>query len=160
MLQLKYKVERVGTMKIYTSRYSNKELRTGRYTPVGITVGAPRFSLGYELKGNIRELAPFGSLFNVEDRREFTEKYFEKMDKVGVSRVKAIFKQYERYGKDIVLLCYEDVREPNEWCHRLVFAEWWKARTGEEITELEDPTPCKVKKPKAETEKFDQMALF
>lgn len=146
-------------MKIYTSRYSNKELRSGMYTPVGITVGSPRFRLGYTLMGNIKELAPYGSLFKVNDRKEFTEKYFAKMDKVGVDKVRAIFDMYKRYGKDIVLLCYEDVREPGEWCHRLVFAEWWKARTGEEIVELRDPTPCKIKAQVRE-EEDDQMQLF
>ena len=48
---------------IYTSRYSNPELKTGNYTVVGITRGAPKFPLRYTLAGNIMEIAPPGYLF-------------------------------------------------------------------------------------------------
>ena len=41
---------------IYTSRYQNPELATGRYTVVGITRGKPKFPLKYELAGNIIEM--------------------------------------------------------------------------------------------------------
>ena len=41
---------------IYTSRYSNPELKTGNYTVVGITRGAPKFPLRYTLAGNIMEI--------------------------------------------------------------------------------------------------------
>lgn len=51
-------------------------------------------------------------------------------------------------GKPVVLCCYEDVRKPGEWCHRLVFAEWWFKRTGEKIIELQDPSPNKWEKKK------------
>jgi hypothetical protein len=33
--------------------------------------------------------------------------------------------------------CFQDVRQPDTWCHRLVFAEWWQEQTGETATELE-----------------------
>ena len=52
-------------------------------------------------------------------------------------------------GKELVLLCYEDVRVPGDWCHRTVFAEWWAEQTGELIEELYDPSEPKVKKPAA-----------
>ena len=62
------------------------------------------------------------------------------------------------FNKDIVLCCYEDVRIPDEWCHRLVFAEWWQARTGMVIPELQDSSTCKSgKKPEAPQK---QMTLF
>lgn len=130
---------------IFTSRYSNPELKTGNYTVVGITRGAPKFKLGYTLAGNIFEIAPPGYLFNEYNRERFTGPYFRHMDKVGVALIKRIFAAYElkAQGKPLVLCCYEDVRKPNEWCHRLVFAEWWKARTGETIEELPDPSPNK-----------------
>lgn len=130
---------------IYTSRYSNPELRTGKYTVVGITRGAPKFPLHYRLDGNIMDIAPPGYLFNEYDRGRFTPRYFQHMDRTGVVKIRKILSQYEAMGKPVVLCCYEDVRKPNEWCHRLVFAEWWKARTGEVIEELYDPT--EVKKP-------------
>ena len=125
---------------IYTSRYSNPELQSGKYTVVGITRGAPKFPLKYALSGNSIEIAPPGYLFNENDRVKFTPAYFRHMDRTGARRIAGILASYERIdrSKDVVLCCYEDVRIPGEWCHRLVFAEWWLARTGERIEELPD----------------------
>lgn len=128
---------------IYTSRYSNPELKTGNYTVVGITRGAPKFPLRYTLAGNIMEIAPPGYLFNEYNRERFTPSYFQHMDRVGTARIAQILQHYEDMGKPVVLCCYEDVRKPGEWCHRLVFAEWWLQRTGEIIEELPDPSPNK-----------------
>lgn len=83
-------------------------------------------------------------------------------------------------GKELVFLCYEDVRIPEDWCHRTVFGQWYCEQTGEIIKELPDPNPPKVKKPpvqkqakkeeskrtapqkeaKTETEGYEQMSLF
>ncbi len=128
---------------VYTSRYSNPELKSGKYTVVGITRGAPKFPLQYRLDGNIIDIAPPGYLFNEYDRARFTPSYFRHMDKTGVTRIQQILKRYEAQGKPVVLCCYEDVRKPGEWCHRLVFAEWWLSRTGQLIEELPDPSPSK-----------------
>ena len=125
---------------IYTSRYQNPELATGHYTVVGVTRGAPKFPLKYPLAGNIMEIAPPGYLFNEYDRARFTPRYFQNMDRQGAQKIAHILAQYEKQGEDVVLCCYEDVRKPNEWCHRLVFAEWWESRTGEKIPELPDPS--------------------
>lgn len=158
-------------LKIYTSRYQNPELSNGSYTVVGITRGAPKFPLRYVLAGNIIEIAPPGYLFNEYDRTRFTRPYFANMDRVGVAKIRSILNQYLVLGKDVVLCCYEDVTKPGEWCHRLVFAEWWKARTGETIEELKDPSTYKAKQgsglilPKKEPEKHkepepEQLSLF
>lgn len=130
---------------LYTSRYSNPELRSGKYTVVGITRGKPKFPLGYELAGNIIEIAPPGYLFNEYDRARFTPQYFRHMDKTGIKRILDILASYQKRDpeRDVVLCCYEDVRIPGEWCHRLVFAEWWNQRTGEIIEELPDPSTPK-----------------
>ena len=135
---------------IYTSRFSNPELKTGKYTVVGVTRGAPKFPLQYRLDGNIMEIAPPGWLFNEYDRAKFTPQYFRNIDRIGVQRIARILRGYESLGKPVVLCCYEDVRKPGEWCHRLVFAEWWLARTGEVIEELPDPSPNKWAQPKAQ----------
>ena len=95
------------------------------------------------------DIAPPGYLFNEYNRARFTPAYFRHMDKTGVNRIAQILRGYEAMGKPVVLCCYEDVRKPNEWCHRLVFAEWWMSRTGEVIEELPDPSPNKWL-PKAE----------
>ena len=70
---------------IYTSRYSNPELKTGNYTVVGITRGAPKFPLRYTLAGNIMEIAPPGYLFNEYNRERFTPPYFQHMVSKGTA---------------------------------------------------------------------------
>lgn len=130
---------------IYTSRFSNPELKSGKYTVVGIVRGLPRFRLGYERAGNIIDIAPTKELFNVNDRSEFTMPYKKHLDDVGFSRIAAQIQRYVDLGKDVVLCCYEDVRIPDEWCHRQLFAEWWLSKTGEAIPELKDDSPTKIK---------------
>ena len=127
--------------RIYTSRFSNKELETGKYTVVGIVRSMPRFKVKYQIAGNIRQIAPPGYLWNENDRERFTEPYFKHLEKSGYSLIGAIIQSYLDKGKDVVLCCYEDVRKPDEWCHRLVFAEWWNRKTGQKVEELPDPSP-------------------
>ena len=121
-----------------TARFKNKDLVNDRYVKVAITVGMPKFKLQYELAGRIKSLAPW-SLMKENDRQEFTRKYFEILDRIGVNRILAEIKKYQSEGKEIVLLCYEDVSGGRTWCHRLVFAEWWLLKTGEIIEELPEP---------------------
>lgn len=74
---------------IYTSRFSNPELKSGKYTVVGIVRGLPRFRLGYERARNIIDIAPTKELFDVYDRAEFTAPYKKHLDDVGFARISA-----------------------------------------------------------------------
>lgn len=132
---------------IYTSRFSNPELINGNYTVVGMVRGLPRYKLKYKLAGNIIDIAPSRELFDIYDRDLFTPPYMENLDKIGLERISQKLEKYTAMGKDVVLCCYEDVRKPGEWCHRLVFAEWWLKRTGQTIPELVDNSPIKGVKP-------------
>ena len=138
-------------MAIYTSRFSNPVLRQECYTAVRISLGAPRWKLGYSLDGAIKDLMPVGLLGKYdEDMEGFKKEYFKRLDCIGVDKIKRQLQPLEHKGNDIVLLCYEDIRKgPNDWCHRVMFAEWWKLRTGELIEELPDsttvPTPKIIK---------------
>lgn len=151
---------------IYTSRFSNPELNSGKYTVVGIVRGLPRFKLKYERAGNIIDIAPPRELFNEYNRERFTGPYMAHLDRLGVERISGQIQKYVDMGKDVVLCCYEDVRQPNEWCHRLVFASWWMKRTGQVIPELKDDSPVKgVRKKPADTKKkakpeVEQQSLF
>lgn len=131
---------------LYTSRFSNPELKSGKYTVVGIVRYMPKYPLKYKLAGNIFDIAPTKALFNVYDREEFSPPYKAHLDAVGFGKISEQIRKYAAQGKDVVLCCYEDVRIPNEWCHRLVFAEWWLEKTGEEIPELNDDSPIKIKR--------------
>ena len=136
-------------MAIWISRYSNKELQSGKYYPVGISIGTPKFPLGYTLRKQCYSLAPKGYMLNMELDR-FKPAYYEKLEGIGTDRiidmVEKMNTEARAEGKELVLLCYEDVRVPGDWCHRTVFAEWWAEQTGELIEELYDPSEPKVKK--------------
>ena len=126
-------------MAIWISRYSNKELQSGKYYPVGISIGTPKFPLGYTLRKQCYSLAPKGYMLNMELDR-FKPAYYEKLEGIGTDRiidmVEKMNAEARAEGKELVLLCYEDVRVPGDWCHRTVFAEWWAEQTGELIEEL------------------------
>ena len=137
-------------MAIWTSRYSNKELQNSdKYYPVGISIGKPRFSLGYTLRMQCYSLAPKGYMLNMQFDR-FKPAYYEKLESIGVGKIIEMVRKMETEaaaeGKELVLLCFEDVRIPEDWCHRTVFATWWAEHTGEQIKELYDPSEPKIKK--------------
>jgi hypothetical protein len=126
-------------MTIYTSRFSNPELRKGCYTAVKISLGSPRWNLGYRLDGDIKDLMPYGLLGKYDDDSEsFRREYCSRLDRVGVQRIMVQLRSFEDTGKDVVLLCYEDIRKEGYWCHRSMFADWWRDRTGQIIEELSD----------------------
>ena len=118
--------------KLYTSRFHNKELETGKYPVVGVVRSMPRFPVKYRISGDIIQIAPPGYLWNENDRAKFREPYFRHLEKSGYPVMGAMTQSYLDEGKDVVLCCYEDVRKPGEWCHRLVFAEWWYEKDGTE----------------------------
>lgn len=144
---------------LYVSRFSNPELRTGKYIAVRISLGAPKWPLGYEIAGEINDLMPFG-LLQINDKALYERKYRERLDRIGIDRIQ---KQIDAFGfeKPVVLLCYEDVRDPSQWCHRTMFAQWLLEQTGEIADELPDPSTPKLKNQPAKsssTRTLDQMA--
>nr|UWG82112.1 MAG: Protein of unknown function DUF488 [Bacteriophage sp.] len=64
---------------------------------------------------------------------EFTERYRAMLDSHGVARIRTELETISQLngGKDIVLLCFDDVRKG--LCHRTIFAQWWQEKTGEEV---------------------------
>lgn len=156
-------------MAIWTSRYNNKELANDKYYPVGISIGKPRFRLGYNLKGQCTPLAPKGNMLKM-DAGSFRQAYYEKLEETGageiISIVTALEERAKKEGKELVLLCFEDIRIDGDWCHRAIFAEWWEERTGQRIKELPDPTPPKGKKASnpawgdIKEDNYKQMSMF
>lgn len=151
-------------MAIYTARYSNKRLRSGEYFPVGISLGTPKFPLGYELKDKCYALAPKGFMLKME-YGPYREAYFKKLEDIGTDKIIGIVQRLDARAqeedKSLVLLCYEDIRKPENWCHRTLFAEWWQEKTGEVIMELEEAEPLKEKPSAAvQQEESVQTSLF
>jgi len=145
-------------MAIYTSRFSNPELKKDIYTTVRISIGMPRWKLGYRLDWEISQLMPFGMRGGQyeADKEHFKKAYFARLDKIGVATIREQLARIPTRGTHIVLLCYEDIlKNEGNWCHRTMFAEWWLERTGEKIEELPDPTIKIVSRPG-----YEQMTLF
>lgn len=67
--------------KLYTSRFSNKELETGKYTVVGVVRSMPKFLVKYRISGDIIQIAPPGYLWNENNRERFREPYFKQLGK-------------------------------------------------------------------------------
>jgi hypothetical protein len=123
-------------------------LRTGRYTThraehgvaVAASIGQPKWPLPYPLEHELRDLMPFGLFGRDLPPDEFEARYRKRLERVGVDRLRRQFQAIaaEHRGEPLVLLCRE---KPGEPCHRRVFADWWRERTGEAIPEVE-PEPA------------------
>lgn len=131
------------TLLIATGRYFDRKLiERSELAPVSVTVGQPKFPLGYELAGHVGMLAPYG-LLKIEEIGAFRDAYFERLERYGPAKVKRVLAAiaHSEGRKGVVLLCFEDLTKPDEWCHRRVFAEWWLAETGDQVLELHDLLP-------------------
>lgn len=153
---------------IYVSRFSNPELKTGKYTVVAISKGIPKWELGYRLAGQIVELAPSGYLMHEQNRDKFASGYIYHLDRLGEIRVKMLIDKFKPNEKDVVLCCFEDIRNPELFCHRTNLAKWLQRRVGIDVQELHDPTankwevdykPQKAEKKPVEPE-LDQLKLW
>ncbi|MFF5587471.1 DUF488 family protein [Streptomyces hygroscopicus] len=102
-----------------------------------ITLGAPRFRLAYQLRHVVRELAPRKEYFS-KPLPEFTSVYRADLDRLGATWIAAWLQEIAETEKEhrLVLLCFEDLTDPAQWCHRGIFAKWWKDVTGDEVREL------------------------
>lgn len=124
-------------MRLFTSRFANKELRNRPdLVKVAIAVGSPRWKVGYDW---VKWRCPAPSGLRQFKGEEFQSAYLTKLDALGLECIRAGLEAISEAhgGKDLVLLCYEDLRTPGEWCHRAMFAEWWLRETGELVLELE-----------------------
>lgn len=126
--------------KVWVSRYSNKELNDEKYKKIGISLGKPRFKIGYKLEGQLYSLAPGRDYFRAPED-VFIERYREGLDKLGIEKVMSILEQVAEENRDLVLLCFEDVDK--DMCHRTLLADWIGEQMGVKPLELQDPSKMK-----------------
>lgn len=106
--------------------------------PVKSTIGHPRFKLRYTLEANWQHAAPEKTFINAP-KPLFREQYFGKLDRTSPITFTALAEHLrEVTGRDapVVLLCFDKLWQPDTWCHRTLFGEWWLEQTGEEVPEL------------------------
>jgi hypothetical protein len=133
----------VTQLTLSTARYQNPVLARHPAAKIRTTIGPPRFRLPYQLAGNVQLIAPYGIPRGLPPE-EFTALYRRRLDQIGIDRVRDRLLEVAAAAgtRELVLLCYEDVRA-GLLCHRQVFANWWFEQTGEEVPEL-DEAPSKV----------------
>lgn len=127
--------------RIFTSRhravadFDLTGLRPG-FTPVRISLGAPRFLPDSRAWPAIDELMPRG-LLGIEDEGEFATAYRSRLDRIGSARIESRFRSIisDYPDQPLALLCFEDVSVPRNYCHRTLFADWWSRETGEFLEE-------------------------
>jgi hypothetical protein len=120
---------------LFTHRYQGFDPSMG--VPVRITLGAPRWTLPYALEHQVREAAPSRGYFGTA-RPEFEAAYRAQLESHGMEFFASRFQEIAVAANDLrlVLLCFEDLTKPAQWCHRRMFAAWWQERTGAKVREL------------------------
>jgi len=123
-------------IEIKTSAYWNREVKSlvndNKAVAVGITRYPPKYELGYELSGVIKELAPTSRLlYSNSGQGQFKRLFFEEL-KVNWSMAEnKLIDLSERFsGKTIFLLCYENILKlpvEDNWCHRIMVADFIKS---------------------------------
>lgn len=122
---------------MFTGRFANPKLKSGKLLAVPICLWTPRWPLKYETTKPLRSLAPKQSYLRAP-RDEYTKLYLDGLAALSVDYIHCLFEALPQDGRPVALLCYEDLRKPELWCHRRLFADWWLSETGEDIPELEE----------------------
>lgn len=125
-------------MKIYTSYFANRKIPED-IVKISISQFPPRGWSGPEYK----KLAPPQDLLKkIKEGNcnrdfyiaEFKEKVLSRLDKEEVKKEFEIISS----GRDIALLCYESLKTPDDFCHRILVREWLNAEEWKEES-LSDP---------------------
>ena len=120
-------------MEIYTSYFGNvRKLNEAGVIPIGISLGRNKYVQCQYLS----YLAP--RRYMLDDKwsdEEYIKMYREDvLSKVSIDVLREDIRRLsENCTKDVALLCYE---KPGDFCHRHIFAEWMKEKTGYEIKEF------------------------
>lgn len=128
-----------ATTQVATARYFDKDvIAESGLTPVGSTVGVPKFSPGYLIAAHLSPFAPFGIFGKGVPEDEFRDLYFERLNSFGPRKLSNLLDTIAHTfeSKGVVLLCYCKLEEG--FCHRRMFAEWWEEETGDQVVELRE----------------------
>jgi len=83
-----------------------------------------------------RSVMPYGCL-GIDDPADFRRAYRHRLHQRTPKILAELAELRADYdGERIVLLCFEDVRKPDQWCHRQLLSEWLTEHLGESIPEL------------------------
>ncbi|CAA9430873.1 hypothetical protein AVDCRST_MAG82-2099 [uncultured Rubrobacteraceae bacterium] len=120
---------------MFTSHWRNRDLAGVDAVMVAISRGKPRWTLDFRYRV-LSELAPSNEAWAMKDRESFEAAYGRQLEELGaewiLERLAAIGD-----GRPCVLLCWERLADPGEWCHRRLLADWLHTQTEIVVPELE-----------------------
>src|SRR5829696_2918650 len=121
-------------MRLFTSFWSNPELRDLDAVIVSISRGEPRWPLPFTYR-RLRELAPDNETWKHQDRESFERSYIAQLEDVGAT---VILERLERISgaRCPVMLCWE--RPDAEYCHRWTLSRFIERDAGITIPELKE----------------------
>jgi hypothetical protein len=123
-------------MILFTSYYASKKLDRAKHLLVRTSVGVNRWCPTDEF---FHLLAPHSEWIGLP-LEEYAPRYLAMLEGYGVDEIKELmellWETADEQGKVPVLLCYEALKKPGEFCHRRIFAEWYESQTGLVIPEL------------------------
>ncbi len=145
-------------MRVYTSRFTNPSLKErGDLVKVGIARKNPWFKIPYRIDAKVDGLAPRQWMLEQEKSGSLNEAgfvlaYRSHLDSLGFAAVWRELATLSRAhdDRDLVLLCWEDLRSGEKYCHRRILADWLLERGGVEAADLEPLGPRH--EPREETE--------
>ncbi len=123
--------------RVFTSRYYSPAVKLrDDLAKVPISIGLPRWKLPYPLELQIRPLCPPRRIIEWTNEERYRVVYLQQLEDLGAEAVGVLLREaHERVGRDLVLLCYEDLSK--SWCHRRMFADWYQRETGILVPELD-----------------------
>ncbi|MFF2612347.1 hypothetical protein [Kitasatospora sp. NPDC058046] len=129
------------TLTLATCTY--QEYRPTMGLPVRTTVGGARF-FTEPIAGHAQAITPSRDLVDAArsglPADAYELQYRRQLNAVGLDAIRAelefIARRNAAGDTPLVLLCFDVLSKPNNWCHRSQFARFWGEQTGEVIPEL------------------------
>ena len=128
---------------------SYSEFKPTMGVSVRISLGGPRW-WKTPPQAQVSEITPRSTYLRGTTDEEYIDAYTEQLARYGVDRIR---ERFDRIRQEVdaegplVLMCFEKLGTWNggarkgDWCHRSMFAWWWREMTGEVIPELGDVAP-------------------
>lgn len=120
-------------MRLFTSFWSNPELRDLDAVIVSISRGEPRWPLPFTYR-RLRELAPDNETWKHQDRESFERSYIAQLEEVGATAILERLERTRGARRPVVMLCWE--RPDVEYCHRWTLSRFIERDAGITVPEL------------------------
>ncbi len=122
-------------MRLFTSHWRSSLLKDVDATIIGVSRGTPRRSTEYKYR-LLKSLAPDDRAWSMKGRAAFERAYLYQLEELGAERILTDLKAIAG-DRPAILLCWERLTGPDEWCHRTLLARFLEEKAGFQVPELE-----------------------